>query len=84
MTTETNPSCQWCDESHDGGPEICAKHEAMQSLVDAAYAILNVEGPAKAAATHLGAWKGLDVGYHFDKVRAALKLAQAAGYPFRP
>ena len=44
--------------------------EASLDMLDALYSVLNIEGAAKA-----GAFKGLDVGFHFDKVRKAIKRA---------
>ena len=49
---------------------------AVRELIEACQSILNIEGPAIRGA-QAGAYAGLDVGYHFDKVRAALaKLDQ--------
>lgn len=56
-------------------------NEAAQEALNALYSILNVEGAA-----HLGAeapvMEGLDVPWHFEKVRAAIKTLTSLG--FRP
>ena len=51
-------------------PECARLFEASLDMLDALYSVLNIEGSAKA-----GASKGLDVGFHFDKVRKAIKRA---------
>lgn len=51
---------------------------AAPDLLEALQSILNIEGPAMAGGT-LGAFKGLDIAYHFDKARVA--IAKAKGEP---
>jgi len=54
-------------------------NEAAQEAINALYTVLNVEGAA-----HLGAeaqvMEGLDVPYHFEKVRAAIKTLTNLGF----
>jgi len=45
-------------------------------LLDACYTALNLEGLALRA--HVPALNGLDVPYHFDKIRAAIAFATGA------
>ena len=65
-------------------PNHAAEDEANASLISAApemleacYSILNVEGLASAAERSVPAFKGVDVKYHFDKIRTA--IAKATG-----
>lgn len=53
--------------------QIQAKLAAYDALLDAAYSALNLEGLALRA--EVPALEGLDVAYHFDKLRAAIALA---------
>ena len=49
---------------------------AAPELLKAAYSILNLEGAAVAAVVGYKAHHGIDVKYHFDKVRAAIAKAE--------
>jgi hypothetical protein len=55
---------------------------ALPELIDALYSILNIEGAAMLGG-RAGAYRGLDVPWHFDKVRAAIRAAGRLGevYP---
>ena len=57
------------------------KSEAMQTAVNALYGILNIEGATKVGA-EAGAFTGLDLPYHFDRVREAISALEAEGYTF--
>lgn len=48
---------------------------AAPDLLEACYGILNIEGPAIQGGK-LGAFEGLDVPYHFSKIRAAIAKAE--------
>jgi hypothetical protein len=54
------------------GLELLRVTAQRDALLEACYSVLNVEGAALAGVTHLAAYEGLDVKYHFDKVRAAI------------
>jgi hypothetical protein len=60
-----------------------ANEQLINEMVDALASILNVEGAAMAGAHLVTVWKGLDVPQHFDKVRAALKLAEQNGFSIK-
>lgn len=55
---------------------MSALHAAAPALLDALESMLNIEGAAINGG-RLGAWKGLNIPYHFEKARAA--IAQARG-----
>jgi hypothetical protein len=59
----------------DAENEIDRLTELNVLLVDAIESLLNIEGAAKTGG-HFGAYKGLDVDYHFNKARTALQLAK--------
>jgi len=44
-------------------------------MLSALKTILNVEGPAHSG-SRCPAWVGIDIAYHFDKVRAAIRKAE--------
>lgn len=48
------------------------RNAQLRAAVDALYSVLNVEGPALCGG-ELGAFEGLDVPWHFAKVREAIK-----------
>ena len=50
--------------------------DAAADMLDALYAILNIEGPAKAGVDRAQAWNGLDIPWHFKKVRNAIRRAE--------
>lgn len=51
---------------------IAAAPEMLEALESA----LNVEGAARAGSQFIPAYEGLDTGYHFEKVRAAIRKAK--------
>jgi len=57
--------------------------DALRVATDALYSILNVEGPAMAGG-RLGAWNGVDVAWHFDKVRGAINRIEGNPSKSRP
>lgn len=50
--------------------------DTAPALYEALIGLLNIEGAALSAADSIGAFKGLDVAYHFDRARAALRAAR--------
>ena len=54
-------------------------NEAAQQALDALYCILNTEGAAYLGA-EAPAMEGLDVPYHFEQVRAAIKTLTDLGF----
>lgn len=56
------------------GAELARLNDRVRELADALLSMLNLEGAA-VAGSDLGAWQGLDVAYHTDKARKALRAA---------
>lgn len=65
----------------DAGDIVDAAHivhavNCHEELLEALYSILNIEGPAIKEMKYGKAFTGLDVEYHFEKVRAAIAKAE--------
>ena len=62
--------------AHDaiGSIEDAKLIAAAPDLLEACHAALNIAGAAKLGAT-MGAHEGLDVDYHLEKIRAAIRKA---------
>ena len=69
MSHHSYPDCPVCEHNR-------RLEKAAPDLLEALYCILNIEGAAIAGAINCKAYHGLDVGYHFDKVRAAVARAK--------
>src|SRR3990167_217886 len=80
--TKTGRGVLWCCcVCHVGlAAESLANHRSRQRaasghvnliMLSAIKTILNVEGPAHSG-SRCPAWVGIDIAYHFDKVRAAI------------
>lgn len=50
--------------------------DAAQEALDALYAALNLEGVAKAGEMYVPARRGIDVDYHFRKIRKAIDVLE--------
>lgn len=70
-------TCAGCNPDVDD-PDVdwCARCRPEAGMLEALYSILNLEGAARLGGKS-PAYEGLDVAWHFDKVKAAIKAYEA-------
>lgn len=59
--------------------KMAVSDEVAQDALNALYTILNIEGAAQLGA-EVPSMRGLDVPYHFEKVRAAIQKLENLGF----